>query len=164
MMYRDPWLQLKWDAMSAVRVLQALIVPESKGERVAVARNVGGPIAIAIGLYHTVRGGMMGALGFLRMICVNLAILNLLPFPVLDGGHIVFALFEIITRRKPNPKVVSILVNAFAVLLIGLMALLFYSDIVKQIKFTQAVHATEREEAAAIQPVETAVTNAPAKP
>ena len=145
MMYRDPWRQLEWDSMSVVRVLQALILPDSKGERKAVAKNVGGPVAIVIGLYHTVRGGMMDALGFLRMICVNLAILNLLPFPVLDGGHIVFALYEVVARRKPHPKVVSVLVNAFAILLIGLMLLLFYSDIVKQVKYTKAVHAFERE-------------------
>ena len=145
MMYRNPWRQLEWDSMSVVRVLQALIMPDSKGERKAVAKNVGGPVAIVIGLYHTVRGGMMDALGFLRMICVNLAILNLLPFPVLDGGHIIFALYEVITRRKPHPKVVSVLVNAFAVLLIGLMLLLFYNDIVKQVKYTKAVRAFERE-------------------
>ena len=156
MMYRAPWQQLKWDSMSVVRVLQALIAPESKGERKAVATNIGGPVAIVMGLYHTVRGNMMDGFGFLRMICVNLAILNLLPFPVLDGGHIIFALFEIITRRKPHPKVVAVLVNAFAVLLIGLMALLVYTDISKKIKYNKAVRALEREEAAE------AVTNAPA--
>jgi regulator of sigma E protease len=155
-MYREPWQQLKWDSMSVVRVLQALIAPESKGERKAVATNIGGPVAIVMGLYHTVRGNMMDGFGFLRMICVNLAILNLLPFPVLDGGHIIFALFEIITRRKPHPKVVAVLVNAFAVLLIGLMALLVYTDISKKIKYNKAVRALEREEAAE------AVTNAPA--
>jgi regulator of sigma E protease len=64
----------------------------------------------------------------LRCICVNLAIINLLPFPVLDGGHIMFALWEIVTRRKPNFKVVNALVNAFAILLIGLMLLLVYRD------------------------------------
>jgi len=163
MMYRDPWQQLKWDSMSVVRVLQALILPDSKGERKAVAKNVGGPVAIVIGLYHTVRGGMADALGFLRMICVNLAILNLLPLPVLDGGHILFALFEIITRRKPHPKVVSVLVNACAVLLIGLMALLFYRDIVKQVKYAKAFRAYARD-AAAEAANQAAATNAPAAP
>jgi len=164
MMYRDPWLQLKWDSMSVVRVLQALILPDSKGERKAVAKNVGGPVAIVIGLYHTVRGGIFDALGFLRMICVNLAILNLLPLPVLDGGHILFALFEVITRRKPHPKVVSVLVNACAVLLIGLMALLFYRDIVKQVKYTKALRAYARDAASSEAASRAAVTNAPSAP
>jgi regulator of sigma E protease len=159
MMYREPWQQLKWDSMSVARVLQALISPASKGERSAVAKNIGGPVAIVMGLYHTVRGDLMDGLGFLRMICVNLAILNLLPLPVLDGGHIFFALFEVITRRKPHPKVVAVLVNACAALLIGLMALLFYRDIARNLKVSRAVRALEREEAAAEQ---AAVTNAPA--
>ena len=158
MMYRDPWQQLQWDSMSVVRVLQALLVPASPGERAAVAKNVGGPVAIVVGLYHTVRGGMMDALGFLRMICVNLAILNLLPFPVLDGGHVMFAFYEVCTRRKPHPKVVSVLVNAFAVLLIGLMALLFYRDIVRQVQFSRAMRVLEHDE------VKSGATNAPAAP
>jgi regulator of sigma E protease len=134
MMYRDPWQQLKWDSLSVVRVLQALVAPKVPGERKAVAGNIGGPVAIVMGLYNTVRGSLMDGFGFLRMICVNLAILNLMPFPVLDGGHIVFALYEIITRRKPHPKVVAVLVNTFAILLIGLMLLLAYTDIAKRIK------------------------------
>jgi Zn-dependent protease len=96
------------------------------------------------------------------MICVNLAILNLLPLPVLDGGHILFALFEIITRRKPHPKVVSVLVNACAVLLIGLMVLLFYRDIARQVKQTQVLRAMEREAVALEAAGRVAVTNAPA--
>ncbi|MDD4103058.1 MAG: site-2 protease family protein, partial [Kiritimatiellae bacterium] len=123
--------------------------PKSKGEFKAVAKNVGGPVAIVMGLYDTVRGDMMDGLGFLRMICVNLAILNLLPFPVLDGGHIVFALYEIITRRKPHPRVVSALVNIFAVFLIGLMALLVYSDIAKRVKSGRVLRAAEQEAAEA---------------
>jgi regulator of sigma E protease len=164
MMYPDPWQQLKWDSMSVVRVLQALVNPVNKGERRAVAKNVGGPIAIVMGLYDTLRGSLIDALGFLRMICVNLAILNLLPVPVLDGGHIVFALYEVVTRRKPHPKVVAVLVNAFAILLISLMALLVYSDIAKRVKLNKALRELkqEAEEALEAGARPAAVTNAPA--
>ncbi len=165
MMYRDPWQQLKWDSMSVVRVLQALVLPKEKGEREAVAKNVGGPVAIVIGLYHTLQVGLMDGLGFLRMICVNLAILNLLPLPVLDGGHILFALFEVITRRKPHPKVVAVLVNACAILLIGLMALLVYRDIAKQVQIRKALNRVSRAEAPASAGSSAgAATNVPAKP
>lgn len=164
MMYKDPWQQLKWDSMSVVRVLQALVLPKQKGEREAVAKNVGGPVAIVIGLYHTLQVGLMDGLGFLRMICVNLAILNLLPLPVLDGGHILFALFETTTRRKPHPKVVAVLVNACAILLIGLMALLVYRDIARQVNYRKALRQAAVEEEAAANGKPHAVTNVPAKP
>jgi regulator of sigma E protease len=143
MMYRAPWQQLKWDALSVVRVLQALVAPEVDGERKAVAKNIGGPVAIVMGLYNTVRSSLVDGLGFLRMICVNLAILNLLPLPVLDGGHILFALYEIVARRKPHPRVVAVLVNTFAVLLIGLMLLLVYTDIARKIKNTRVLRELE---------------------
>ncbi|MBP5321157.1 MAG: RIP metalloprotease RseP [Kiritimatiellae bacterium] len=146
MMYKDPWSQLKWDAGSVVRVLKGLIRPKSKGERAAIAQNIGGPVSILSGLYRTVRGSVWDAFGFLRMICINLAILNLLPIPVLDGGHILFALYELITRRKPNPRVIAILVNTCAVLLLGLMALLVYRDIARQVKVNRAEHAMVEEQ------------------
>jgi len=162
MMYRDPWQQLKWDSLSVVRVLQALVAPKSEGELKAVAKNVGGPIAIVMGLYDTLRGSLIDGLGFLRMICVNLAILNLLPLPVLDGGHIMFALYEVVTRRKPHPRVVEVLVNVFAVLLISLMALLVYGDIAKRVRMNKALQAMARE--AQTQAPAAAATNAPARP
>lgn len=146
MMYDTPWAQLKWDAMAVKRVLRAVFHPRSKGEFKAVTRNVGGPVAIVMGLYDTVRGNILDGLGFLRMICINLAILNLLPLPVLDGGHIIFALFEMVTRRKPHPRLVTLLVNTFGILLIGVMVLLVYSDIAKRVKLKHKVRAIEQRE------------------
>jgi regulator of sigma E protease len=87
----------------------------------------------------------MDALGFLRMICINLAILNLLPLPVLDGGHVMFAAYEIITRRKPHPKVVSTLVTIFASILISLMIFLLCRDIFREYKLSQLRHAYEEK-------------------
>jgi regulator of sigma E protease len=165
MMYRDPWKQLKWDSLSVVRVLQALVAPKEKGERTAVAKSIGGPAMIFLRLYETVKGGLMEALGFLRMICVNLAILNLLPIPVLDGGHVLFALFEVVSRRKPHQKVVAVLVNGCAIMLIGLMVLLFYRDIAREIRWKRARSAYEKAAAAERQALPAAaVTNAVPKP
>ena len=146
MMYKDPWKQLKWDSLSVARVLEGLVSPKSKGERAAIAKNVGGPVAIMVGLYNTVKGSIWDGIGFLRMICVNLAILNLLPIPVLDGGHIVFALYEMIFRRKPHPKVVAYLVNGFAILLLGLMAILVWRDIARQITMKRVEKSIQQEE------------------
>ena len=72
--------------------------------------------------------GIFIAIGLTRFININLAVLNLLPLPVLDGGHICFALWEGITKRKVHPKVVATLVNTFAILLIGVIILLSWRD------------------------------------
>ena len=93
-----------WDAGQIARVLKALCTPrESK----AAAKALGGPVLIAESLYRQVRRNGWDALGFLRFLNVNLAMLNLLPIPVLDGGLIFFALFELLTRRKPPKKLVD---------------------------------------------------------
>ncbi len=130
MQYRAPWRQIRSDAMQVFRVLSALVAPKAKGERARVASAIGGPVLIMAHLWRIVQESLLSSMGFLRMICINLAIINLLPLPVLDGGHIVFALWEIITRRKPHPRVISVLVTGFAVLLIGLMVLLVFKDVI----------------------------------
>ena len=107
------------------RVLGALVTPKTAGN---TAKAVSGPVGIGRVLYKTVRSDFWGAIGFLRFLCMNLALINLLPIPVLDGGHIVFALFEMATRRKPNRKLVEWTTTAFAFLVIGLMLLLVFTD------------------------------------
>ena len=129
MQFRDPWRQVRNDAMQVFRVLQALVAPRADGERARVAKSIGGPVIILAFMWRIVQESFLSAMGFLRMICINLAIINLLPLPVLDGGHIVFALWELVTRRKPHPRVVSVLVTGFAILLIGLMVLLVFKDV-----------------------------------
>ena len=129
MQYRAPWRQIRGDAMQVFRVLQALVAPKAKGERARVASSIGGPVIIMAYMWRIVQESFLSSMGFLRMICINLAIINLLPLPVLDGGHIVFAMWEIVTRRKPHPRVISVLVTGFAVLLIGLMILLVFKDV-----------------------------------
>ncbi|MBM4165119.1 MAG: RIP metalloprotease RseP [Lentisphaerae bacterium] len=145
MQYRAPWRQIRSDAMQVIRVLKALIVPKVSGERKRVAGAIGGPVIIMAMMWRVVQESVLSSMGFLRMICINLAIINLLPLPVLDGGHIVFSLWEMITRRKPHPRVISVLVTGFAVLLIGLMVLLVFKDVLH-------LRRNARQERAAQQP------------
>lgn len=125
---RNPVEQLKWDAGQIFRVLKGLVTPK---ESKAVAGALGGPVMIAQVLYRHVRRNIWDALGFLRFIDVNLAILNLLPIPVLDGGLILFALFEIVTRRKPSVKLVNTLSFVFMWMFLGLMILLVWRDVAR---------------------------------
>ena len=145
---RNPLKQLQWDTMSIVRVLQALATPKEAG---AAAKALGGPVMIAEGLYNQVRRNVWDALGFLRFLCVNLAILNLLPIPVLDGGLILFALYELLTRRKVPRKLVDGLSQIFMWLFLGLMIVLVCRDVSRSRRMHKAANEFEvrsREEAA----------------
>lgn len=126
--YRRPMRQIANDAKAVARVLRALLAPRARGEARRAVSGLSGPLAIVVLLWYQVRTGLIVALAFLRFLCVNLALINLLPLPVLDGGHILFALWEMAVRRKPHPQVVNWLANVFALLLIGLMVLLVYRD------------------------------------
>jgi len=80
-------------------------------------------------LWLSMQISILNAVAFMRFLNINLAIINMLPLPVLDGGHVMFALWEGITRRKPHPGFVNALVNVFAVLLITLMIFLSLRDL-----------------------------------
>lgn len=125
---RNPLKQLQWDTMSIVRVLKALLTPK---ESKAAAQALGGPVMIAEGLYRQVRSNVWDAIGFLRFLCINLAILNLLPIPVLDGSIVMFSLYALVFRRKPNEKFVGMLTQVFMYLLIAAMLFLVYRDSVR---------------------------------
>jgi regulator of sigma E protease len=68
-------------------------------------------------------------LWFSVILNVNLALLNLLPLPVLDGGHIMLSLIEIIRRRPVSARILNSIQSGFAVLLIGFMIYIAFFDI-----------------------------------
>lgn len=121
-----PWSQIRAHSTAIFRSLAALATPGQAGP---TARSIGGPVAILINYYYIVRVSLMVAVWFTCFLNVNLAILNLLPIPVLDGGHILFALWEVVTRRPAHAKVVSVVTNAFAVLLITIFVFLTGRDL-----------------------------------
>lgn len=125
---RKPLKQLEWDFCSIWRILKGLVTPEESG---AVAKNISGPVNIAESLYRQVRRDAADAAGFLRYLNVNLAMLNLLPIPVLDGGLILFALIELVTRRKLNKKFVNFTTMAFMYLLLALMGIVIVRDVMR---------------------------------
>ena len=86
---------------------------------------------IAEGLYRQVRNDFWDALGFLRFLCINLAILNLLPIPVLDGSIVMFSLYALIFGKRPNERFVNVITQVFMYLLIAAMVFLVYRDSVR---------------------------------
>lgn len=131
MVERGIWAQIRGDAAGVFRVLGSLTAPKNEGERGRVAKSLGGPLMIFGLLFQVVQVGLWVSLGFLRLICINLAILNLLPLPVLDGGHIIFATYAMIRRKEPSARVIGWLTNGFAILLIGVMLWFLYSDSIR---------------------------------
>ena len=97
-------------------------------------KEIGGPIAILQLTGKQAKHGMWSLLIFVAFISINLGILNLLPIPVLDGGHILFNFIEIITRRKVSEKTIDIAQKIGLTLLIMLMAFAFYNDIMRLVQ------------------------------
>lgn len=143
MKHRNPFAQIKGDIEEMARVLRAFI-SKKQGEAKQAFEALTGPVGIFVLLWHSVLSGILIALGFVRFVNVNLALINILPLPVLDGGHILFCLWEVVTRRKANAKVVNVLVQAFAILLIGMLLLVTFRDITRMFypmyKFRQNSH------------------------
>ena len=92
-------------------------------------KTLGGPILIAQIAGTQIKEGVISFVLFMALLSVNLAILNLLPIPVLDGGHISFYLFEIITGKEVNIKFRERAQQIGIVLLIILMLFVFIVDI-----------------------------------
>lgn len=90
-----------------------------------------GPIGIVQVIQHGWRVGVGEALFWIGAISLNLAFLNLLPIPVLDGGYICLSLWEMITRRRLKAKTLERLIIPFVVLLIGLLIFLTFQDITR---------------------------------
>lgn len=121
-----PGAQIKSHSLVILRVLRSLLTP---GEAKATSQALGGPLMIVYMLQEMVKKGIIIALWFTCLLNVNLAILNLFPLPVLDGGHVFFSLLEIIIRRPVPPKAVLFLDQVFFGLLILAIVLITGRDI-----------------------------------
>ena len=93
--------------------------------------NLSGPITIARLAGDTVQSGLVDFLRFLAIISVSLGLLNLLPIPVLDGGHLMYYLIEAITGKEPSEAVMIRGQQIGIALLVGLMCLAFYNDFMR---------------------------------
>ncbi len=93
------------------------------------ANELGGIISIVKLTSDATDAGWMSVLFFAALISVNLGVLNLLPIPALDGGHIMFNLYELIFKREVNEEIMVKLTIAGWVILFSLMGLGLYNDI-----------------------------------
>ncbi len=100
-------------------------------ERVVPLKSLGGPILIAQLAGDQAKQGPMPFFYFLALLSVNLGILNLLPIPILDGGHIMIYSIEAVTGREMSMKVRGIVQQIGLVIIITLAVLVFYNDIAR---------------------------------
>lgn len=148
--YRKPIDQLKGDAGSIFRILDSLFTPKTKGEASRTASALGGPISIFTVMWFNIASGFVSFLAFIRFLNINLAILNLLPIPILDGGHIIFALWRGIFGRELPAKVITIVCNLFATLLICFFVFVSCNDV---LNLTRLFGGKSDEEKAEEKPV-----------
>ncbi|MGB9710408.1 MAG: RIP metalloprotease RseP [Thermodesulfovibrio sp.] len=100
-------------------------------QRVVSTEVIGGPILIFQAAGKTAEQGMVSFLSFAAIISINLGVLNLLPIPVLDGGHILFFLIEAVRRKPLSEKFIAVSQKIGIALLVALMMLAFYNDILR---------------------------------
>ncbi|HAH51370.1 MAG TPA: RIP metalloprotease RseP [Balneola sp.] len=102
-----------------------------KGD-ISVRQNLGGPIAIAnMTKQATDNNGWIGFWTITALLSITLAIMNILPIPALDGGHLVFLIYEGITRKEPTEKVRIIAQNIGFFVLVTLMIFVVFNDVIK---------------------------------
>ena len=99
--------------------------------RVSVENTVSGPITIARAANDFASNGMAWFLNFLALLSISIALINLLPIPVLDGGHLLYYLIELVTGRPVGERVMAAGQYIGLALIAGLMGLAFYNDILR---------------------------------
>ncbi|MDK2945679.1 M50 family metallopeptidase [Geotoga petraea] len=110
---------------SVVQVIKQLFTGQTNTNEIA------GPIGIATIIGQASKAGFESILNILALITINLGVINILPLPALDGGRIIFSLYEIIARRKVNPKIESLIHAIGFIILMGLMIFIAFNDITR---------------------------------
>lgn len=99
--------------------------------KISFKQSIGGPIRIAEIGAQTASLGITPFLIFMAVLSVTLAVINILPFPALDGGHLVFIILEGVARREVPVKIKLAFQQAGVIILLGFMIFVLYNDIMR---------------------------------
>ncbi len=155
MTHPNPWkqftnvLEMTWRSLKSVTAGVKRQLGFDAGYTTLGVKHLSGPVGIGKHLYLSVyRGSLIIGLNLVVLITFNLGLLNLMPIPVLDGGHIVLSLLEMIFRRKVPAKVLQPIAIAFITILIAFMIFVTFYDVKKMIPVSKgkkpaAVEKTE---------------------
>ena len=94
-------------------------------------RNLSGPITIAKIANQTAGNGLESFLGFIALVSISLGVLNLLPIPMLDGGHLLYFFIEGLTGKPVSERIQTCGLQIGMVFLVGIMMLAFYNDLLR---------------------------------
>lgn len=94
-------------------------------------KNLSGPIMIAKVAKDSAESGWRNFLGILALLSISLGVINLLPIPILDGGHILFGVAELVTRRPVSAQVQAVGLRMGLLVVAGMMVLAIYNDITR---------------------------------
>ncbi len=98
--------------------------------QVSFTKSIGGPIKIAQLATQSAEMGLVSFLGFMALLSISLAVLNILPIPALDGGHLAFLIYESIFRKEVPAKIKLLAQQVGFALILLFMAFVIYNDIV----------------------------------
>ncbi len=119
-------VQRTWEISSlTVRMIGRMLIGE------ASVRNLSGPITIADVAGQSVQQGLAYYLGFLALVSVSLGVLNLLPLPMLDGGHLMYYLFEGVTGRPVSELWLARLQRGGIAVLLLMMSVALFNDVAR---------------------------------
>ncbi len=119
-----------WKDIEKVTSLTFSMVGKVFSGNIEVGKAFGGPIKIAQIAAKSADSGMASFLYFLALLSLSLAILNIMPFPVLDGGHLVMIIIEAVIKREIPIKIKMAIQNTGLAILLLLMAFIIYNDII----------------------------------
>jgi regulator of sigma E protease len=94
-------------------------------------RNITGPLTIADYAGQAAKTGWISYLSLLAFISISLGVMNLLPIPILDGGHLLYYSLEVLTGRPVSTRIWEISQRAGLAVLLLLMVIAFFNDIVR---------------------------------
>jgi len=110
-----------------VKMLGKVVV--SLVAKLTVPEGVAGPVGIARMTHYFVQQGFMSLVQFTALLSISLGVINIMPFPALDGGRFLFIVFEVITRRRANAKMEAIIHTIGFALLMLLILVITWNDI-----------------------------------
>jgi len=121
---------VSWQIISSLPKLPGAILKTLSGQRQS---DIGGPIAIAEMTAHASKSGIAGTLGWLAVFSIMLGIMNLLPIPILDGGHLLFYAVEAVRGRPLDPRKQEIGFRIGLAILATMMFAAIFGDIMRKL-------------------------------